>query len=74
MNRRVVKNGFDGSLEVRPTTKRSFGPGVVLDILQSIRAEIARFTIEGEGIDGWCCPQEIIDEHTEAPQSSAAKQ
>jgi hypothetical protein len=70
MNRRVVKNEFEANLEVRPTTKRSFEPGVVLNILQSIRAEMARFTVEGEGIDGWCCPQQIIDEQTEVPQHS----
>jgi hypothetical protein len=74
MNRRVVKNGceFEALLEARPVKQRRFGEGMVLNLLQWIRPETARFTVEGEGIDVWCCPKELLDQDTEAPQRSMA--
>jgi hypothetical protein len=70
MNRRVVKQGCDveAVLETRSGKSRVFTPGNVLNILQWLRPETARFTVEGEGIDVWCCPREVIDERSEAPQ------
>jgi hypothetical protein len=74
MNRRVVKNGceFEAILEARPVKHRRFGERMVLNILQWVRPETARFTVEGEGIDVWCCPKELLDQKTEAPQHSMA--
>jgi hypothetical protein len=74
MNRRVIKQDgdLDAYREVRPEVHRHFASGTVLNILQSVKPDIARFTIEGEGIEGWCCPQSIIDERTESPQAARA--
>jgi hypothetical protein len=74
MNRRVIKQDgdLDAYREVRPEVHRHFASGTVLNILQSAKSDIARFTIEGEGIEGWCCPQSIIDERTESPQAARA--
>jgi hypothetical protein len=38
--------------------------GAVLNILQWVREETARFTIEGEGADIWCCPRIVVEENT----------
>jgi hypothetical protein len=74
MNRRVIKHGCDveAILEARPVKARSFSTGTVLNILQSVRPETARFTIEGEGADVWFCPQEVVEERSEGPQISRA--
>ena len=71
MNRRVIKWGCDveAILEARPVKSRSFSAGTVLNILQWLQPETARFTIEGEGCDVWCCPQEVIEERSEGPQA-----
>ena len=72
MNRRVIKHGcyVEAIRETRAEKSRSFSAGTVLNILQWIRPETARFTIEGEGGDVWCCPQGVIDERSEASQVS----
>jgi len=74
MNRRVVKpdGDFDAYREVRPSVHRHFASGTVLNILQWVNPDTARFTIEGEGIEVWCCPQSVIDERTESPQTARA--
>ena len=74
MNRRVIKHGcyVEAILEARAEKSRSFSAGTVLNILQWIRRETARFTIEGEGAEVWCCPQGVIDERSEASQASRA--
>jgi hypothetical protein len=74
MNRRVIKQdaGFDAYREARPTVHRYFAPGKVLNILQWVNPEVARFTIEGEGIEVWCCPQTVMSEQTESPQAARA--
>jgi len=53
MNRRVVKpdGDFDAYREVRPSVHRHFASGTVLNILQWVNPDTARFTIEGEGIE-----------------------
>jgi hypothetical protein len=70
--RRVIKQDRDleASREAKPAVRRHFGPGTVLNILQWVRRDIARFTIEGEGIEVWCCPQPVIDEQTDSPHGS----
>jgi hypothetical protein len=75
MNRRVVKQGcgVEGCREIRPSVRRHFGPGTVLNILQWVQPEMARFTIEGEGIEVWSCPQSVLNEQTESPQRSVEK-
>jgi hypothetical protein len=74
MNRRIVKNGceFEAILEARPVKRRRFGEGMVLNILQWVQPETTRFTVEGEGSDVWYCPNELLDQQTEAPQHSRA--
>jgi hypothetical protein len=74
MNRRVIKHGceVEAILEARPVKSRSFSAGAVLNILQWVRPDTARFTIEGEGADVWCSPQEVIEERSAAPQTSKA--
>ena len=72
MNRRVIKDRCDieAILEARPVKSRAFRAGTVLNLLQWVRPDTARFTVEGEGIDVWCCPQKVIDERSEAPHLS----
>jgi len=76
MTRRVVKTACDveACREIRPTTHRQFQSGTVLNILQWVTPEVARFTIEGEGVEIWCCPQAILNERTEAPERSLSVQ
>ena len=75
MNRRVIKHGCDveATLEAQPVKSRAFSTGTVLNILQWVRTETARFTIEGEGADVWCCPQDVIEERSEGPQFQESK-
>lgn len=75
MNRRVVREGCDieAVLEARPVNSRSFSEGTVLNILQWVRPDTARFTIEGEGADVWYCRQEVIEGRSESPQVASAK-
>lgn len=72
MNRRVIKQGHDveAILEARPVKSRSFSAGTVLNILQWVRPDTARFTIEGEGCDVWSCPAGVIEQRSEGPQTS----
>ena len=42
----------------------------MINVLQWLNPEAARFTIEGEGIEVWCCPQSVVEEQTEPPQSA----
>jgi hypothetical protein len=75
MNRRVVKGGccLEACREVRISVNRRFESGAVLNILQSIAADTARFTIEGEGAEIWCCAQVLMDQNTESlPGSQVA--
>jgi hypothetical protein len=64
MNRRVVKETFEVTREANPPKKRQLQPGHVLNILQWIRPEIARFTVEGEGAEVWVCERETIESLT----------
>lgn len=66
MNRRVVRPDarIEVSREARPETVRMLSVGAVLNILQWVREETARFTIEGEGADIWCCPRIVVEENT----------
>lgn len=66
MTRRVVKDecGLEAFRETRPTVRRHFPGGTVLNVLQWVKQEIARFTVEGEGIEVWCCPTAVFDENT----------
>jgi hypothetical protein len=72
MNRKVIKpdGAFDAYREARLSVHRHFASGTVLNILQPIKPDIARFTIEGEGIEVWCCPQVLIDERAESPHAA----
>jgi hypothetical protein len=74
MNRRVIKpdGDFDAYREARPAVHRHFASGTVLNILQWIKPDTARFTIEGEDMEVWCCPQSVIDERSESPQAARA--
>ena len=72
MNRRIVKYEFEAYREARPAVRRDFGSGAVLNILQWVKPETARFTVEGEGMEVWCCPQFLIDHKTESPEGSRA--
>jgi hypothetical protein len=74
MIRRVVKSEceFEAACETRLAKRRRFQAGAVLNVLQWVRPDAARFTVEGEGIEVWCCPKTIFDEGTESPEASAA--
>jgi hypothetical protein len=75
MNRRLVKLGccLEASREVRPTETRHFESGAVVNILQSITSDTARFTIEGEGAEIWCCAQALFDRDTKSCNLSNLK-
>ena len=66
MTRRVVKNGFEFEAfrEARPAVRRRFYGGTVLNLLQWVDSNIARFTVEGEGVENWCCPKSVFVERT----------
>src|ERR1041385_7501938 len=53
MTRTVVKAGceFDALREARPAISRRFRAGAVLNVLQWVNPAMARFTVEGEGIE-----------------------
>lgn len=72
MTRRVTKptSEFEAYREARPGIRRRFQPGTVLNVLQWVNESIARFTVEGEGMEVWCCPQGLFDEHTEFPEKT----
>lgn len=69
MNRRVVRDGasIPAERENRRAITREMSAGAVLNILQSVRPGEARFTVEGEGGEVWCCPQAALDEGTFTP-------
>ena len=69
MIRRIIsaERELEACREARPSIRRHFGAGAVLNVLQWVNPEIARFTVEGEGCEVWCCPQAIFYEDTEAP-------
>ena len=52
---------FEINREATRSTGRWLQGGSVLNILQSVRPDITRFTIEGEGPAVWLCPQEVIE-------------
>ncbi len=66
MTRRIIKDesDLDAFRETRPTVRRRFYGGAVLNVLQSVTAGMCRFTVEGEGMEVWCCPKNILDEQT----------
>ena len=68
MTRRVIKVGceFDASQETRPAICRRFKTGAVLNLLQWVNPEIARFTVEGEGIEVWSCRQTVFQDQTDS--------
>jgi hypothetical protein len=72
MTRRVIKvaSEVEAFRETRPTVRRRFQAGTVLNVLQWVTPDVARFTVEGEGIELWCCPQAVFDEQTESPERS----
>jgi hypothetical protein len=74
MTRRIIKAAceLEAFRETRPMIRRRFQVGTVLNVLQRVNPTIARFTIEGEGIEGWCCPQSVFDEQTEFPTTSTS--
>jgi hypothetical protein len=74
MNRRVVRPDarIEVSRETRPETVRVLPGGAVLNILQWVKEETARFTVEGEGADVWCCPKAEVDDHTTAAGARVA--
>jgi hypothetical protein len=67
--RRVVRSAseLEAFRETRPAVTRRFEQGTVLNVLQWVNPATARFTVEGEGIESWCCPQELFEQQTEAP-------
>ena len=76
MIRRLVRaeSELEGFRETRPTVKRQFARGTVLNVLQWVNPAVSRFTVEGEGIEIWCCPQDAFEEHTEAPLTMTGRQ
>ena len=66
MLRRVVAQDrqIDATREANARIFRTFGSGCVLNMLQWVRPGIARFTIEGEGADVWCCDEAQIGQNT----------
>ena len=66
MIRRVVRDDdfIKAARESRRTARRDIKAGMVLNILQRTNADEARFTVEGEGAEVWCCQQVVIEEHT----------
>ena len=74
MYRRTVRPNGTLSVcrEVQPATSRSLGSGAVLNVLQWVKPETARFTVEGEGADIWCCPQTELEEYTLGVEASKA--
>jgi hypothetical protein len=66
IRRRVVRDGcrFTVTREVDRRSTRELHQGQVLNMLQWVRPEIARFTIEGEGAEIWYCEQSTIEEQT----------
>ena len=70
MTRRVIKDAseLEAFRETRPTIRRVFHAGTVVNVLQWVKPDTARFTIEGEGIEGWCCPKDVFDEKTFSPE------
>ena len=75
MTRRVIKNGcsFEACREVRPSVVRVLESGAVLNMLQPLKPETARFTIEGEGAEVWCCPHTLIEAFTDLPAVRLAR-
>jgi len=69
MTRRVLRaaSGLQAFREARPSIRREFQPGAVLNVLQWVYPNVARFTVEGEGIEVWCCQQRVFDKRTVPP-------
>lgn len=67
MNRRLVRPEcrVEACRETRPSVRRQLEPGTVVNILQFLKPETARFTIEGEGAEVWNCEHNVINEQTD---------
>jgi hypothetical protein len=67
MNRKIIKpeSKIEAFREARPAIRSNFGPGTVLNLLQWVSPEMARFTVEGAGAEVWCCPQTLFQDCTE---------
>lgn len=63
MIRRVIKTGcsIEAHRQARPSIVLVFKAGTILNMLQELKPETARFTIEGEGAENWCCPHPLIE-------------
>lgn len=74
MYRRTVRPNGNLSVcrEVQPATSRMLDSGAVLNVLQWVKPETARFTVEGEGAEIWCCPQDELDQQTLGAEASTA--
>jgi hypothetical protein len=72
MTRRVIKDEmeFEAFRETKSTVRRLFHGSAVLNVLQWLKPDISRFTVEGEGIEVWCCPKTVPEEQT-IPLSTA---
>jgi len=60
----VLGQQISAMRESNAQTMRTFTSGCVLNMLQWVRPEIARFTVEGEGADVWFCDNLSIDRNT----------
>lgn len=69
MIRRLIKTGcsIEAHREARPSIVRVFKAGTVLNMLQELKPETARFTIEGEGAENWYCAHALIEACAESP-------
>jgi len=71
MIRRVIKTGcsIEAHREARPSIVRVFEAGTVLNMMHPLKPKTARFTIEGEGAENWCCADALIEACAESPSS-----
>jgi hypothetical protein len=74
MYRRTVRSdgGLEICREVQPGTNRRLISGAVLNVLQWVKPETARFTVEGEGAEIWCCPNDEMERQTIGVEATTA--
>ena len=66
LRRIVIQDGqLEARREVRPRTIRTLPGATVLNVLQAMKPDTARFTVEGEGADIWTCDQSTFERNTE---------